>query len=125
MKSIRRAESRFTVTLSLNSSALSSPCWSNGAPEGDAWLHEVKIDGYRAAAIIERGQVRMYSRNANDWTARFQPIPHNLANLKVKSAYLDGEVAMLDSDGVSSFEALQEALGRSRKGARPMWCSTS
>ena len=47
------------------------------APEGYAWLHEVKIDGYRAGAIFERGQVRMYSRNSNDWTARFQPIPHS------------------------------------------------
>lgn len=69
------------------------------APEGDAWLHEVKIDDYRAAAIIERGPVRMYSRNSNDWTQRFQPIPHSLANLKVKSAYLDGEIAVLDSEG--------------------------
>jgi ATP-dependent DNA ligase len=32
----------------------------------------------------------------------------------VKSAYLDGEVAVLTSDGLSDFEALQEALGRSR-----------
>jgi ATP-dependent DNA ligase len=27
-------------------------------PEGDTWLHEVKIDGYRVAARIERGDVR-------------------------------------------------------------------
>jgi bifunctional non-homologous end joining protein LigD len=32
------------------------------APEGDAWLHEVKIDGYRVAARIERGDVRMLKR---------------------------------------------------------------
>ena len=35
----------------------------------------------------------------------------------MKSAYLNGEVAVLDTGGVSSFEALQEALGRSRKGS--------
>jgi ATP-dependent DNA ligase len=32
------------------------------APEGDSWIHEVKIDGYRTAARIERGQVAMGSR---------------------------------------------------------------
>jgi bifunctional non-homologous end joining protein LigD len=44
------------------------------APEGDDWLHEVKIDGYRAAARIEHGQVRMLTRGALDWTARFRGV---------------------------------------------------
>ena len=87
------------------------------APEGDAWLHEVKIDGYRAAALIAQGKVRMFSRNANDWTAKFDPLPHSLAKLKVTSAYLDGEVAVLNEQGISNFEALQTALGRIRKGS--------
>jgi bifunctional non-homologous end joining protein LigD len=86
------------------------------APEGDAWLHEVKIDGYRAAAVIAGGQVRMLSRNANDWTAKFDPLRHSLAKLKVKSAYLDGEVAVLSSESISDFGALQTALGRIRSG---------
>jgi bifunctional non-homologous end joining protein LigD len=25
------------------------------APEGDTWLHEIKLDGYRTLARIERG----------------------------------------------------------------------
>lgn len=86
------------------------------APTGDGWLHEMKVDGYRAAAVIANGRVRMFSRNANDWTAKFEPLPASLAKLKVKSAYLDGEVAVLTAEGLSDFEALQEALGRTRKG---------
>src|SRR5215471_12165848 len=39
---------------------------ADSAPEGDAWLHEVKIDGYRVAAGIARGKVRMFTRRAND-----------------------------------------------------------
>jgi bifunctional non-homologous end joining protein LigD len=62
------------------------------APEGDAWLHEVKIDGYRVGAQIERGRVRMLTRHGNDWTPRFRPIAGVLFDLKVRSAYLDGEV---------------------------------
>jgi bifunctional non-homologous end joining protein LigD len=61
------------------------------APDGDAWLHEIKLDGYRTAARIERGQVRMLTRNANDWTAHFRPIAAIIDGLEVRSAYLDGE----------------------------------
>jgi bifunctional non-homologous end joining protein LigD len=41
----------------------------------------VKIDGYRVAARIERGKVRMLTRHANDWSARFRPIAAILADL--------------------------------------------
>jgi bifunctional non-homologous end joining protein LigD len=44
------------------------------APEGDAWLHEVKLDGYWTAARIEHGQVCMLIRGALDWTARFRGV---------------------------------------------------
>jgi bifunctional non-homologous end joining protein LigD len=82
------------------------------APEGDAWLHEIKIDGYRVGARIERGDVRMLTRHENDWTPRFRHIAAILAELPVKTAYLDGEIAVLTAEGVSDFGALQEALGR-------------
>jgi len=81
-----------------------------GAPEGDQWLHEIKIDGYRVRARIEHGKVRMLTRHANDWTARFRPIAGVLSDLKVRTAYLDGEIAVLTPEGISDFGALQEAL---------------
>ena len=34
-------------------------------PEGDAWLHEIKIDGYRIAARIDHAKVRMLTRHGN------------------------------------------------------------
>jgi len=85
---------------------------ADSAPEGDAWLHEVKIDGYRVAARITGGKVHMFTRRANDWTPRFRPIGAILAKLPVKAAYIDGEVAVLTAEGVSDFGALQETLGR-------------
>ena len=88
-------------------------------PEGDAWLHEIKIDGYRVGARIERGKVRMLTRHGNDWTPRFRPIAAILAGLPVKAAYLDGEIAVLSTQGISDFGALQEALGR-HGGSREM-----
>jgi bifunctional non-homologous end joining protein LigD len=82
------------------------------APEGDSWIHEVKIDGYRTAARIERGQVAMFTRAGNDWTPRFRPIAAILAGLRVRTAYIDGEIAVLTNEAISDFGALQEALGR-------------
>ena len=82
------------------------------APAGDAWLHEIKLDGYRTAARLEAGKVRMLTRSGLDWTARFRPIAAALAALKIRAAYLDGEIAVLGEDGVTSFAALQDALSR-------------
>jgi bifunctional non-homologous end joining protein LigD len=85
------------------------------APEGGGWLHEIKLDGYRTLARIERGKVRLFTRHGLDWTARYGPIPATLASLPIKTAYLDGEIVVLDANGVSSFAALQESLKRTRR----------
>src|SRR5215471_15076381 len=82
------------------------------APEGDNWLHEVKFDGYRMLARIAGERVRVFSRNAVDWTARFRAIVDDLARLKVETAYIDGEIVAMDKRGASSFGALQEALSQ-------------
>jgi hypothetical protein len=39
----------------------------------------------------------------NRWTARFRPVTEGLTKLPVANAYLDGKIAVLDSDSVSSF----------------------
>ena len=39
-------------------------------PEGDSWIHEIKYDGYRLLAAVQRGKVWLYSRCGADWTAR-------------------------------------------------------
>jgi bifunctional non-homologous end joining protein LigD len=88
----------------------------DNAPEGDAWLHEMKLDGYRTGARIEGGTVRLLTRTGLDWTARFRPIATSLASLPVKTVYLDGEVAVLGPDGVTSFAALQDALSKGHAG---------
>jgi hypothetical protein len=46
-----------------------------------------------------------------EWTPRFRHIAAILAELPVKTAYVDGEIAVLTAEGVSDFAALQEALG--------------
>jgi bifunctional non-homologous end joining protein LigD len=50
-----------------------SPIRAKEVPAGDAWLHEVKFDGYRVQAHKVGSQVVIYSRNGHDFTERFLP----------------------------------------------------
>ena len=76
------------------------------APAGEGWVHEIKLDGYRTAARIDHGAVHLLTRTGLDWTARFRSIAEALGGLPITTAYLDGEVAVLGPDGVTSFAAL-------------------
>jgi bifunctional non-homologous end joining protein LigD len=71
------------------------------------WLFEVKWDGYRAIAEVERGGVSLYSRNQQSFTKRFAPIAESLRRLG-HEAVLDGEVVVVDAKGRSRFELLQK-----------------
>ena len=81
-------------------------------PPGDAWVHEIKLDGYRILLRVARGRVRLLTRNRQDWTERFPAVVEAAARLPVKEALLDGEIVVFDAAGVSSFQALQQAVGR-------------
>ena len=80
------------------------------APAGGDWLHEMKLDGYRMLCRVENGEVQMISRNGKDWTANFPSVVRCLERLPVDTAWLDGEVVVMEADGRTSFQALQNAL---------------
>ncbi len=88
----------------------------DAVPAGPEWLHEIKFDGYRIIASLEDGSVRLWSRNGKDWTRRFSSIAASLEKIPAASAVLDGEVVAMESNGVSSFGKLQQALGEERTG---------
>jgi bifunctional non-homologous end joining protein LigD len=83
-------------------------------PEADGWLTEVKFDGYRVLASLDRGKVRLLTRNGNDWTDRLPAVAKAVSQLYVDSALVDGELVALDKDGISSFPTLQAALSNGR-----------
>src|ERR1700691_6503404 len=72
-------------------------------PSGPQWLHEIKLDGYRMAARIDNGRVQLLTRTGLDWTAKYPSAIAALANLKVKNAYIDGELCGGDVKGLPSF----------------------
>jgi DNA ligase D-like protein (predicted ligase) len=76
-------------------------------PEGDGWLYELKLDGYRALLIKDAGRVRIISRNQKDLTVNYPAVARAGTKLKATSAVLDGEVVALDRSGRPSFQALQ------------------
>lgn len=82
-------------------------------PAGDAWLHEVKWDGYRILAAIAGGEVRLWSRNALPWSEKIPAIHRAVASLGLESGELDGELIAL-VDGHPDFNALQRALSGDR-----------
>jgi bifunctional non-homologous end joining protein LigD len=79
------------------------------APAGADWIHEIKFDGYRIGCAIEGREITLISRNGKDWTRAFPAVVEAVSKLKVKSALIDGEVAMVLPDGRTSFQALQNA----------------
>jgi bifunctional non-homologous end joining protein LigD len=82
-------------------------------PDGEDWVHELKLDGYRIQARVEpekRTPVLLLTRTALDWTHRLRSIAEALGALKVRSALFDGEVVVLASDGTTSFANLQAAF---------------
>ncbi|WP_157018822.1 DNA ligase D [Mesorhizobium xinjiangense] len=79
-------------------------------PKGKDWLHEIKFDGYRTLAFVEDGEARLITRSGLDWTKRYGDLSHAFRQLPCEQAVIDGEIVVLDGDGVSRFSALQEAL---------------
>ncbi len=83
---------------------------STSVPAGGDWLHEIKLDGYRTIARVQRGQATLFTRNGHDWTERYGDLAMVFEDLHCKRAVIDGEIVVQDAAGKSSFSALQEAL---------------
>lgn len=79
-------------------------------PEGDAWLHEVKFDGYRLQVRVEGGRVGIRTRNGHDWTAKFRHLEAVAGELP--DCIIDGELCAIGDNGQPDFSALRAAIAR-------------
>jgi bifunctional non-homologous end joining protein LigD len=90
------------------------PVLASKPPSGAAWVHEIKHDGYRLIVRREGPRVRLYSRNAYDWTVRLAAIASAAELIKAKGFTIDdGEAVVPGPDGLSRFDELSR-----REGAR-------
>jgi DNA ligase D-like protein (predicted ligase) len=79
------------------------------APSGPQWLHEIKLDGFRMSGRIEGGRAQLLTRTGLDWSDKYPSVIAVLANVRAKSAYLDGELCGVGDNGLPSFSRTQAA----------------
>jgi ATP-dependent DNA ligase len=77
-------------------------------------VHEIKLDGYRMAARIERGEAKLLTCTGLDWTARYPGMSTALGAVRAKTAYLDGELCGVGANGLPSFAEMQAATDGAR-----------
>ena len=70
------------------------------------WVYEIKWDGYRGVALINKGKVNLISRNNKSFNEKFYPVVDALKKWDI-NAVIDGEVVVLNDKGVSNFGSLQ------------------
>src|SRR6478735_3426327 len=84
------------------------------APVGPAWLHELKLDGYRLQIIKDRREVRVFTRRGAEWTERLAAFADPFITLACRSTILDGELVLPDKTGAPDFRGLHRAMASSR-----------
>ncbi|HEU0109435.1 MAG TPA: DNA ligase D [Flavisolibacter sp.] len=70
------------------------------------WLYEMKWDGYRALVYIENGMVTIRSRNNKSFNEKFYPLTNRFQNWNINAVF-DGEIVVVNDEGVPDFGALQ------------------
>lgn len=79
------------------------------------WIYELKWDGYRVISYINDGEVSLYSRNGILMNSKFPSLVRDLENIE-HNAILDGEVVVVDKQGIPEFQQLQNFDESTAKG---------
>ncbi|MBR0939329.1 hypothetical protein JQ586_39010 [Bradyrhizobium jicamae] len=82
------------------------PTAGAAVPATDAWVHEVKHDGYRLIVMRDGNAVHLFTRNGHDWSKRFPLITEAALRNRCQRFVLDGEAVLLGIDGRSDFNGL-------------------
>lgn len=83
---------------------------SSTPPSGEQWLYEVKWDGVRAVCFIEDQQLRIFSRTQKRCDQQYPELSVLPHFVKASTAILDGEIAVVDENGKSSFSLIQPRI---------------
>ena len=81
------------------------------------WLFEVKWDGYRIESVVDRGTVKLWTRNQKDGDTYFPGFLRPASWIDAEQAIVDGEVVALDEQGRPDFGLLQEHISGDRRGS--------
>ncbi len=83
-------------------------------PDGEQWVYEIKWDGVRALCRIDNGKLQIYSRRANQVDAQYPEAQSLLSAIHAKTAWLDGEICVVDENGLSRFNMIQPRIGANK-----------
>ncbi|MER9961613.1 ATP-dependent DNA ligase [Mesorhizobium sp. M0045] len=80
-------------------------------PEGEGWIHEIKLDGYRSQIVINSpDDIRVFTKSGADWTSKYTGLVEAARELEVKNAIFEGEAVVTNDAGLPDFNALQKAV---------------
>jgi bifunctional non-homologous end joining protein LigD len=82
--------------------------------DADAWVYEIKFDGYRLLTRVEGQKIQLWTRNGNDWSLKLPALVAAIAKLNLASGWFDGEIVVLNDKGIPDFQALQNAFDLTR-----------
>jgi bifunctional non-homologous end joining protein LigD len=88
------------------------PTLRDRAPDGPGWLHEIKIDGYRAQVHVHHGRITIYSRSGYNWTDHFHQIAQAVKAFSGHDFIIDGEATVFGNTGLPDFQALRRELAK-------------
>jgi bifunctional non-homologous end joining protein LigD len=71
------------------------------------WIFEVKWDGYRAMAEINKEEIKLYSRNGLSFLQLYPAVAEELKKIK-DDVILDGEIVVLNQNNKPDFQNLQQ-----------------
>jgi hypothetical protein len=86
------------------------PCLPSPAkqpPSGPGWIHEIKHDGFRIIARLDRESVRLYSRKGNDLSHRCPLIRMAVALPPARSCLIDGEAIVCNEAELAVFALIR------------------
>jgi bifunctional non-homologous end joining protein LigD len=87
-------------------------------PGGNYWSYEIKWDGVRALCLVKDGAVEIHSRRGNRAEKQYPELAGLPAQINAKTAWLDGEICVLDERGRARFELIQPRIGANANAVR-------
>jgi bifunctional non-homologous end joining protein LigD len=81
----------------------------------EEWIFEIKFDGYRMLTRVQGKDIRLITRNGNDWTDKLRPLQEEIKRMKLPDGWYDGEIVVHDEQGKPNFNLLQQAFDGSNR----------
>ena len=83
----------------------------DGPPNDPAeWSYEIKFDGYRMLTRIDGRDIKLFTRNGNDWSEKLPHLLKAMGKMRLKSGWLDGEIVVLNDKNIRIFRLCKTPL---------------